>query len=88
MDRNSAYLRFWVRGLWVFLMLLITNLFLGLTAAALGSMVRDLAGGALWLCYLVMMVTIGLPLMGWIFEKFASQLPRLATSESSRDAAG
>lgn len=87
MERNSAYLRFWVRGLWVFLMLLITNIFLGLTAAALGSMARDMAGGALWLCYLLMMLTIGLPFMGWIFEKFASQLPRLALSESPPDAA-
>ncbi len=87
MDRNSAYFRFWVRGLWVFLMLLITNIVLGLTAAALGSIVRGMSGGALWGCYLLMMLTIGLPFMGWIFEKFASRLPRLPTSDSPHDAA-
>jgi ABC-type glycerol-3-phosphate transport system permease component len=87
MDSNSAYFRFWVRGLWVFLMLLITNIVLGLTAAALGSMVRGISGGALWWCYLLMMLTIGLPFMGWIFEKFASRLPRLPAPESPRDVA-
>jgi cytochrome c biogenesis protein CcdA len=86
MDRNSAYVRFWVRGLWVFLMLIITNVVLGLTAAALGSIVRGISGGVLW-CYLLMMLTIGLPFMGWIFEKFASRLPRIPASESPRDVA-
>jgi hypothetical protein len=88
MDRNSAYFRFWVRGLWVFLMLLITNIFLGLVAAAIGSIVRGLSGAALWWSYLLMMLTIGLPFMGWIFEKFASRLPRLSVAESPRDVAG
>jgi ABC-type glycerol-3-phosphate transport system permease component len=88
MDRNSAYFRFWVRGLWVFLMLLITNIFLGLVAAAIGSIVRGLSGAALWWSYLLMMLTIGLPFMGWIFEKFASRLPRLPVAESPRDVAG
>lgn len=87
MDRNSAYFRFWVRGLWVFLMLIITNIFLGLSAAALGSMVRGLSAGALWGSYLLMMLTIGLPFMGWIFEKFASGLPRLPASEPPQDSA-
>ena len=87
MDRNSPYFRFWVRGLWVFLMLFITNIVLGLTAAALGSIVRGMSGAALWWCYLFMMLTIGFPFMGWIFEKFASRLPRLLASESPRDAA-
>ena len=82
MNSSSTYLRFWVRGLWVFLMLIITNIVLGLTAAALGAMVRGMTGGALWVCYLLMLLTIGLPFMGWIFEKFASRLPRLETSES------
>jgi ABC-type glycerol-3-phosphate transport system permease component len=83
MDRNSAYFRFWIRGLWVFLMLVLINIFLGLTAAALGSIVRSLPGGALWVCYLLMMLTIGLPFMGWIFEKFASRLPRLRQSNGT-----
>jgi ABC-type glycerol-3-phosphate transport system permease component len=87
MDRNSAYFRFWIRGLWVFLMLFITNIVLGLTAAALGSIVRGISGGALWWCYLLVMLTIGLPFMGWIFEKFASRLPRLPASHSPRDVA-
>jgi ABC-type glycerol-3-phosphate transport system permease component len=81
MDRNSAYFRFWVRGLWVFLMIVITNIFVGLAAAALGSIMRGLSGRALWVAYLLMMLTIGLPFMGWIFEKFASRLPRLPSSE-------
>jgi ABC-type glycerol-3-phosphate transport system permease component len=81
MDRNSAYFRFWVRGLWVFLMIVITNIFVGLAAAALGSIMRGLSGRALWVAYLLMMLMIGLPFMGWIFEKFASRLPRLPSSE-------
>ncbi len=81
MDKNSPYFRFWVRGLWVFLMLLVTNIFLGLVAAAIGSIVRGLPG-ALWWCYLLTMVVIGLPFMGWIFEKFASRLPRISLAES------
>jgi ABC-type glycerol-3-phosphate transport system permease component len=87
MDRNSAYFRFWVRGLWVFLMLFITNIVLGLTAAAIGSIVRSMSGAALWWSYLLVMLTIGLPFMGWIFEKFASRLPRLPASESPSDLA-
>jgi hypothetical protein len=87
MDRNSPYFSFWVRGLWVFLMLLITNIFLGLVAAAIGSIVRGLSGSALWWSYLFMMLIIGLPFMGWIFEKFASKLPRLPVAESPRDVA-
>jgi ABC-type glycerol-3-phosphate transport system permease component len=87
MDRNSAYFRFWVRGLWVFLMLFITNVVLGLTAAALGSIVRGMSGATLWWGYLLVMLTIGLPFMGWIFEKFASRLPRLPASESPHDVA-
>ena len=87
MEIHSAYFRFWVRGLWVFLMMLITNIVLGLTGAALGSMVRGMSGGALWGCYLLVTLAIGLPFMGWLFEKFASGLPRLTTAESSRDTA-
>jgi hypothetical protein len=87
MQRNSAYFRFWVRGLWVFLMLLITNISLGLVAAAIGSIVRGLSGAALWWSYLLMMLTIGLPFLGWIFEKFASRLPRLPVAESPGDVA-
>jgi ABC-type glycerol-3-phosphate transport system permease component len=87
MDKNSAYFRFWVRGLWVFLMLIITNIFIGLVAAAIGSIVRGLSGAALWWSYLLVMLTIGLPFMGWIFEKFASRLPRLHVAESPRDVA-
>ena len=87
MDRKSPYFRFWVRGLWVFLMLLITNIFLALVAAAIGSIVRGLSGAALWCSYLLMMLTIGLPFMGWIFEKFASSLPRVRVAEAPADVA-
>jgi hypothetical protein len=68
-------------------MLLITNVFLGLVAAAMGSIVRGLSGVSLWWFYLLMMLTIGLPFMGWIFEKFASRLPRLNVAESPSDVA-
>ncbi|MDP8983594.1 MAG: hypothetical protein M3N97_00865 [Pseudomonadota bacterium] len=82
MDKKSAYVRFWVRGLWVFLMLLITNIVLGLVGAAIGSIVRAWFGAALGWSYLLMMPTVGLPFLGWIFELFASRLPRLYAADS------
>ena len=87
MGNTPSYFRFWVRGLWVFLMLLSINLVLGLTAAALGAMVRGFSRESLLACYLLTLLIVGLPFMGWIFETFASRLPRLVANERDRDAA-
>jgi ABC-type glycerol-3-phosphate transport system permease component len=82
MDGKVTFGRFWIRGLWVFLMFLLTNIFLGAVAAAVGRLSRSVPGLSLWISYLLVMLVVGLPFMGWIFEQFASRLPRLMSSES------
>lgn len=82
MEGKVTFGRFWIRGLWVFLMFLLTNIFLGAVAAAVGRLSRSVPGLSLWISYLLVMLVVGLPFMGWIFEQFASRLPRLLSSES------
>jgi hypothetical protein len=85
MGGNVTFGRFWIRGLWVFLMLVLTNIFLGAVAAAVGYLSRSIPGQSIWLSYLLVMLTVGLPFMGWIFEQFATRLPRLQSSDPHDD---
>jgi ABC-type glycerol-3-phosphate transport system permease component len=85
MDGKAAFGRFWIRGLWVFLMLILTNIFFGAVAAAVGRLSRSISGPSIWWSYLLVMSTVGLPFMGWIFEQFASRLPRLQSPEPRDD---
>jgi hypothetical protein len=75
--------RFWLRGLWVFLMMVLINVSLGSLAGGMAVLLGSLLGFSLGLCYLLFLLVVGLPCMGWIFEQFATRLPRLRSAEST-----
>jgi Mn2+/Fe2+ NRAMP family transporter len=74
---RSTLERFWVRGLWVFLMMVLINVSLGLGVSGLAILLRSLFGLPVPISYLLFVLSIGFPLLGWIFEQFAKRLPRL-----------
>jgi hypothetical protein len=76
----------WVRGLWVFLMLVIVNLVVGAVAPGpfyllLPSSMKQTVA----LPFVLGLLTIGLPFMGWLFEVFASPLGRLRVPGGGSD---
>jgi cytochrome c biogenesis protein CcdA len=77
MEDTAKFGRLWVRGLWVFLMIIIINVSLGLLAAGVALLLRPILGHALIMAYGIVLLFAGLPFMGWLFEQFASRLPRV-----------
>ena len=77
MDGSAKYRLLWIRGLWVFLMLIVINVVLGLLGAGVAALLRPVIGQELLVAYAAVLLTVGLPFIGWLFEQLASRLPRV-----------
>lgn len=82
----SRYGGLWIRGLWVYLMLAVINVVVGLVGAGLARLLRFAISEPLILAFSVTLLTVGLPFAGWLFEQLASRLPRLRRSSQERGA--
>ena len=77
MEGSAKYGRLWLRGLWVFLMLIVINVVVGVLGAGVAALLRPAIAQPLVIAYLVVLLVAGLPFMGWLFEQLASRLPRV-----------
>lgn len=77
MDVGAKYGRLWLRGLWVFFMLIVINVVLGMLGAGVAVLLRPLIAQPMILAYAIVLLSVGLPFIGWLFEQLASRLPRL-----------
>jgi hypothetical protein len=77
MDAGGSYKAFWVRGLWVFLMLIVINIVLGGVCAGIAFLLRPIVAQPLLFAYGIVLLTAGFPFIGWLFEQLASRLPRV-----------
>jgi hypothetical protein len=73
----------WVRGLWVFLLSVVNNVAIGSAGYLVHLLLPSSLKHEIAAPYLIGLVTVGLPFMGWLFEQFASRLPRLMTPASN-----
>jgi ABC-type arginine/histidine transport system permease subunit len=77
MDGSAKYGRLWLRGLWVFLMLIVINVVVGMLGAGVAALLRTAIAQPLVVAYVVVLLVVGFPFMGWLFEQLASRLPRV-----------
>jgi hypothetical protein len=77
MDGSAKYGRLWLRGLWVFLMIIVINVVVGMLGAGVAALLRPAIAQPLAIAYVVVLLVVGLPFMGWLFEQLASRLPRV-----------
>jgi amino acid transporter len=77
MDASAKYGRLWVRGLWVFLMLIVINVVLGVLGAGVAALLRPIVAQPLIVAYATVLLCVGLPFIGWLFEQLAARLPRV-----------
>jgi hypothetical protein len=82
----SRYGALWIRGFWVYLMLIVINVVVGLVGAGIARLLRFAISEPLIFAFSITVLTVGLPLSGWLFEQLASRLPRLRQSSQVRDA--
>jgi hypothetical protein len=82
----SRYGALWLRGIWVYLMLIVTNVVVGLVGAGVARLLSFAISEPLILAFSITLLTVGLPFSGWLFEQLASRLPRLRRSSQVGDA--
>jgi hypothetical protein len=80
----GRYRALWIRGFWVYLMLIVINVVIGLVGAGIARLLRFAIAEPLILAFSITLLTVGLPFAGWLFEQLASRLPRLRTSSQAR----
>ena len=75
---KNKYWRYWKRGWWVFGMIFILNVSTGLMVypVSIIALNNDLL---YWGGCILILVIVGLPFWGWLFERFASRSARLMT---------
>lgn len=76
----DGYIAYWKRGLWVWLLMLLTNFSLIVVMVPLAAAF----GGnptAYWIGAAVAWLTIYAPLWGWLFENFAAGSQRIASGQ-------
>lgn len=59
------------------LMILVVNVMLGLAGGGLAILLRPILGQSYLVAYAIVLLGVGLPFMGWLFERLASRLPRV-----------
>jgi hypothetical protein len=82
---GSTYFALWRRGFWVYLMLIVINVVVGLVGGGLARLLHSAIPEPLILAFAVTLLTVGLPLSGWLFEQLASRLPRLELTSQTAD---
>jgi hypothetical protein len=58
-------------------MLIVINIVVGRLGAGVAALLRPAIAQPLVIAYVVVLLVVGLPFMGWIFEQLASRLPRV-----------
>lgn len=87
MIMGSRYGALWIRGIWVYLMLIVINVVVGLIGAGVARLLRFAIAEPLVWAFIITLLTIGLPFAGWLFEQLASRLPRLRQRSQATEAA-
>ena len=86
MNMGWRYGAWWVRGFWVYLMLVVINVVVGVISAGVARLLRFAISEPFVWAFMATLLAIGLPFSGWLFEQLASRLPRLRQSSQVRDA--
>jgi hypothetical protein len=84
MIKADRYGALWIRGFWVYLMLIAINVVVGLVGAGVARLLRFAVSEPLILAFCITLLAVGLPFAGWLFEQLASRLPRLRTVSEAR----
>ena len=80
----GSYWAFWKRGWWAWLLLLCSNIAIGIFIAPLAFAFHDdkriylLSAVGVWFL-------VGAPIWGWLFEYFAASSSRLITQQVAED---
>jgi len=77
MTPGEYFFAFWRRGWWTLLMLVIGNITLALCYAGVAWVLRPYVKQPLSLAVAIVLPTIGVPFLGWLFEQFALRLRRI-----------
>lgn len=77
MAGTRIYKAFWIRGLWVLLMVVGFNVVLGAAGAGVAFLLRPIVEQPMIYAYTIVLLFAGLPLLGWAFEQLASRIPRI-----------
>jgi hypothetical protein len=85
MIMRGQYGAFWIRGFWVYLMLIVLNVVVGLVGAGVARLLHFAISEPLIWAFGITLLTVGLPFAGWLFEQLASRLPRLGRSSQARE---
>lgn len=82
----SLYLAYWKRGWWAWLLMLFTNISVGILILPLAF---AFGGNKVmyWVSALVVWLLIGAPCWGWLFEAFAKNSIRIGVPNTSNGAA-
>ena len=86
MNMGWRYGAWWVRGLWVYLMLVVINVVVGVISAGVARLLRFAISEPFMWAFIATLLAIGLPFSGWLFEQFASRLPRLRRPSQATEA--
>lgn len=78
----TKYFAFWKRGWWAWLMMLCANVVFGLLVTP-STFAFDTHSAAYWATSLSVLIIIGIPVLGWIFERFAASSSRLIASREN-----
>jgi len=78
METGRLYGAFWIRGLWAFLMIIVINLVIGIIGAGVSFLLKPVFPRPFMYAYLLVLPTVGLPFIGWLFEQLASRIPRVS----------
>jgi hypothetical protein len=77
----DAYVAYWKRGWWVWLMMLCINLGLAVVALPLAALFRG-NPTVYWSSAVVAWLLVVAPYAGWVFERFAAGSERIRPLES------
>jgi hypothetical protein len=82
----KKYLAFWNRGWWAWLFMLCANVLSVLLALPFAFLAKNNVG-LYWFSTVIALLVIGMPLIGWIFEKFAVNSARLIQTKEPSNVA-
>ena len=78
----AKYFAFWKRGWWAWLMMLCANVVFGLLVTP-STFAFGTRSAAYWVTSTAALIVIGIPVAGWLFERFAASSSRLLASQSN-----
>ena len=80
----SAYIKYWKRGWWAWLLMIIANISIGVALMPIEMIFGD--DQIMYFTFaLFLWLVIWTPFLGWLFEKFARNSTRIDVSKSVDD---